>query len=251
MKVVVIGGSGRIGSGVVTRLLAQGHQVISASPSSGVDTLTGEGLAQAFDGAQVVVDVSNSPSFEDRAVLDFFRTATLNVVTAARAAGVQHLVVLSVAGTERLLASGYFRAKLLQESLLQASGLPFTIVRATQFYEFIESIAGFSTQGDTVRLPSSSFQPIAAQDVSALVAAAAQEPPAGGIVEIAGPEAGPMALFVSRFLHRKGDPRTVVAAADAPYFGVAIEEDTLVPAGNPRRGVVRFEEWLRTVAAAQ
>lgn len=248
MKFVVIGGSGLIGSNVVARLRDHGHEVVSASPRSGVDTLTGQGLAQALEGAQVVVDVSNSPSFEDRAVLEFFRKSTLNLVTAARAAGVRHFVALSVVGTERLVGSGYFRAKLLQESMIEASGLPYTIVRATQFFEFIGGIAESGTSGDTVRLPSARFQPMAARDVSELVAEIAQQAPARGIVEIAGPETVPIALFVSRQLHARKDPRTVVAAADAPYFGMPIEDDTLVAGASARQGATRFDQWLRASA---
>jgi uncharacterized protein YbjT (DUF2867 family) len=245
MKFVVIGGSGLIGSRVVARLREHGHEVISASPSSGVDTISGKGLPQALAGADVVVDVTNSPSFEDRAVLNFFRTSTLNLIAAARAANVRHVVALSVVGTERLLGSGYFRAKLLQESMLEASGLPFTIVRATQFFEFIPSLADSCTTGDTVRLPSARFQPMAAQDVSELVAAIAQQEPVLGIVEIAGPETVPIALFVSHHLHGKADPRTVIAAADAPYFGMPIEDDTLVAGSAARQGAIRFDQWLR------
>lgn len=249
MKIVVIGGSGLIGSHVVARLRDHGHEVVSASPRSGVDTVTGAGLAQALEGAQVVVDVTNSPSFEDRAVLEFFRKSTLNVITAARAAGVRHLVALSVVGTERLLGSGYFRAKLLQESMIEASGLPYTIVRATQFFEFIASIGESGTSGDTVRLPAARFQPMAARDVSELVAAIAQEAPVQGMVEIAGPEAVPIAQFVSRQLHRKADPRTVIAAADASYFGVPLDDDTLVAGGAARRGNIRFDQWLEASEA--
>lgn len=250
MKFVVLGGSGLIGSGVVARLRDHGHEVVSASPRSGVDTLTGAGLAEALAGADVVVDVTNSPSFEDGPVLDFFRTSTLNLVAAARRAGVRHVVALSVVGTDKLLGSGYFRAKLVQESMLQASGLPFTIVRATQFFEFIASIADAATTGATVRVPSARFQPMAARDVSALVAAIAQEPPAGGIVEIAGPEAVPIAMFVSRHLHRKSDARMVVAAADAPYFGVPLAEDTLVAGPSARRAATTFQQWLQAQPGA-
>ena len=245
MKFVVFGGSGLIGRNVVARLREQGHEVVSASPSSGVNTLTGEGLAQALEGAQVLVDVTNSPSFEDRAVLEFFRTSTLNLIAGARAAGVRHLVALSVVGTDQMLSSGYFRAKLVQESMLEASGLPYTIVRATQFYEFIANIAAFSAIGDTVRLPTARFQPMAAQDVSDLVAAIAQQEPANAMVEIAGPDAVPLALYVSRLLHAKSDPRTVVAAPDATYFGVDVGRDELVAGPGARRGTMGFEEWLR------
>jgi uncharacterized protein YbjT (DUF2867 family) len=244
MKFVVIGGSGLIGTHVVATLRDHGHEVVAASPRSGVDILTGQGLAQAVEGAQVLIDVSNSPSFEDRAVFEFFRKSTLNLVAAARAAGVQHYVALSVVGTERLLGSGYFRAKLLQESMIEASGLPFTIVRATQFFEFIAGIADSGTSGDTVRLPAARFQPMAARDVSELVAQIAQQAPARGIVEIAGPEAVPIAQFVSRQLHVRKDPRTVVAAADAPYFGMPLEDDTLVARPGARQGAIRFDQWL-------
>lgn len=245
MKIVVIGGTGLIGRNVVAQLREQGHEAVSATPSSGVNAVTGEGLAQAFAGAQVVVDVSNSPSFEDQAVLEFFRASALNIVAAAREAGVRHLVALSVVGTERLLASGYFRAKLLQESVLQASGLPYTIVRATQFYEFIAAIADFSTSGDTVRLPAARFQPMAAGDVSRFVADIAQKEPVNGMVEIAGPEAVPIALYVSRLLHGKADKRSVVATADGAYFGHPITDAALVAGASALKGATSFEAWLK------
>ncbi|KQT13521.1 SDR family oxidoreductase [Ramlibacter sp. Leaf400] len=252
MKVAVIGGSGLIGSRLVDNLRGERHEVVSASPRTGVNTVTGEGLAEALAGAQVVVDVSNSPSFEDAAVLDFFRTSTRNLVDAARRAQVGHLVILSVVGTDRLPTSGYFRAKLAQEELIGKSGLPFTIVRATQFYEFVQGIADGSTTGDTVRVPSALFQPMAARDVSQLLAAIAVRPPAQGIVEIAGPVAAPMAQVVSRLLHSKGDRRSVVAAPDATYFGSPITDQSLVPTSAAAlKGGIGFEEWLETSHAGE
>jgi uncharacterized protein YbjT (DUF2867 family) len=248
MKFVVIGGTGLIGRNVVAQLREQGHEAVSAAPSSGVNAVTGEGLAQAFAGAQVVVDASNSPSFEDAAVLEFFRASAQNIVAAARAAGVRHLVALSVVGTDRMQASGYFRAKLLQESLLQASGLPYTIVRATQFYEFIAAIADFSTSGNTVRVQAANFQPMAARDVSRFVADCAQGAPANGTVEIGGPDTVPLALYVSRWLHARGDRRAVVAAADANYFGVDVGQGELVAGPAARLGRTGFEDWLRANA---
>lgn len=248
MKIVVIGGSGLIGTHVVAQLLAQGHEVVAASPRTGVDTVSGEGLAQALAGAQVVVDVSNAPSFEDQAVLDFFRTSTGNLLRTAKAANVQHLLVLSVVGSERLPDSGYFRAKVVQEDLVRAGGLPFTIVRATQFFEFIASIADASAAGDAVRVPSALFQPMAAKDVSELVATLALREPANGTIEIAGPTAASMGLLVSQLLHSKGDRRRVIAAPDATYFGAPITDATLVPASGALQGRIAFEQWLQARA---
>jgi uncharacterized protein YbjT (DUF2867 family) len=246
MKIVVIGGSGLIGSQVVANLRARDHEVVAASPSTGVNTVTGEGLAAALDGAQAVVDVTNSPSFDEQAVMDFFRTSTGNITSAARAAGVQHFAILSVVGTDRLPASAYFRAKLVQEGLVKESGLPYTIVRATQFFEFVRGIADFGTQGRTVRVPAARFQPMAAKDVAALVATIAAGEPRDGIVDIAGPEAIPMAQLVSRLLGSARDTREVVADASASYFGAAIDDASLVPAGAALMGATRFEDWLKT-----
>jgi uncharacterized protein YbjT (DUF2867 family) len=252
MKFVVIGGSGLIGTGLVANLRQRGHEVVSASPSSGVDTITGRGLEQALAGAQVLVDVSNSPSFEDQAVLEFFRTSTRNLLAAAQTAGVRHFLALSVVGTEKLQQMGYFRAKLVQEDLIKASPVPFTIVRATQFYEFIGGIADAGTSGQTTRVSSALFQPMAAQDVSKLLATLALREPNRATVEIAGPAKVRMDAVVSRFLQVTGDRRTVVAAADAPYFGAPISDDSLVAAPDAMKGDTPFESWLeaRTTAAA-
>jgi uncharacterized protein YbjT (DUF2867 family) len=250
MRIVVIGGSGLIGRGLVANLRRQGHEVFPASPSSGVNTLTGEGLDEAMAGAKVVVDVSNSPSFEGEAAMAFFRTSTRNLLEAVRKAGVGHLVALSVVGTDRLQQNGYFRAKVAQEELIAGSQVPFTIVRATQFFEFIEGIAKAGSQGETVRISNGLFQPIAAQDVSALLAAQALREPLNGTMEIGGPEILPMDVAVSRFLQATGDRRTVVAAADAPYFGQPVVDDALVAAASSVKGGVAFERWLQERAKA-
>lgn len=243
-KIVVIGGTGLVGSQVVNRLRGQGHEVVAASPSRGINTLTGEGLAGALRDARVVVDVSNSPSFEDRAVMDFFQTSTTRLVAACREAGVKHLVALSVVGTDRLQAAGYFRAKLVQENLIRESGLPHTIVRATQFFEFLGSIAHASTVGDEVRIAPALLQPIAAADVSEAVAEAALATPLIGIADIAGPEARPMPEWIGRFLRAKGDPRTVIADAAAGYFGTPVDDQSLVPLGAAKLGGTTLEKWL-------
>lgn len=244
MKVVVIGGSGLIGSKLVDRLRQAGHEAVAASPSRGVNAVTGEGLAAALTGAEVLVDVSNSPSFEDRAVLEFFETSTRNLVATAVAAGVGHFVALSVVGSERLPDSGYFRAKLAQEALIEASGLPYTILRATQFFEFLDAIAGSATEGHTVRLPAAAFQPILSDDVAAALAEVATTDPANAMIELAGPDRLPMAALVARYMAAKRDSRQVVADADARYFGAPIDDRTLVPGTNPRLGATRLEDWL-------
>src|SRR5215472_14655594 len=243
MKIVVIGGSGLIGKKVVTNLRQRGHEVVAGSPSSGVNTVTGEGLAQALAGAQVVVDVANAPSWEDKAVLEFFERSGRNLLAAEAAAGVGHHVALSVVGTDRLLASGYFRAKMAQENLIKASKIPFTIVRATQFFEFVGGIAQFSTEGTTVRLPSALMQPIAADDVAAAVAEAALAKPLNGTVEVAGPEPIRQDELVRHFLSANGDPRKVITDARALYYGVEVNDQSLVPGENPRLGPTRFEDW--------
>jgi len=250
MKIVVIGGSGLIGSKLVTRLDADGHETVAASPSSGVDTLTGAGLSDVLAGAEVVVDVSNSPSFEDAAVLDFFTTSTRNVLAAEATAGVRHHVALSVVGTERWPESGYFRAKLAQEQLIEAGPVPYSLVHATQFFEFVGSIAGSATEGDTVRLPSALVQPIAGDDVADALAAVAVGAPVNGRLEIGGPERFPLDAFVRVGLRSSGDPRTVVTDPRAPYFGAAPGEETLVPAADARLGATRFEDWLSRRPAA-
>jgi uncharacterized protein YbjT (DUF2867 family) len=244
MKIVVIGGSGLIGTKLVKRLRQQGHDVVAASPSSGVNTITGEGLAEALAGAQVVVDVANSPSFEDQAVLEFFETSGRNLLAAEAAAGVGHHVALSVVGTDRLLASGYFRAKMAQENLIKASRIPYTIVRATQFFEFVGGIAESATDGQTVRLPPALMQPIASDDVAAALALVAVEKPLGGTIELAGPEPIRQDELVRRFLSAKGDTRQVTTDVHARYFGTKLNDQSLTPGDNPRIGPTRFEDWL-------
>ena len=248
MKIVVIGGSGLIGSKVVARLRGKGHEVVAASPSTGVNALTGEGLANALDGAQVLVDVSNSPSFEDQAALEFFETGTRNLLAAGAAAGVKHHVALSVVGTERLLAMGYFRAKLLQEDLIKASRIPHTLVRATQFFEFMGAIAQSGTDGGTARLSPALFQPIASGDVADAVADVALGAPANGTVEVAGPERAPIDEMVGRFLSATHDSRRVVADAHAGYFGIPVNDQSLTPGKSPRIGATRLADWLAASA---
>lgn len=247
MKIVVIGGTGLIGSKVVGKLKTKGHEVIAAAPNTGVNTITGEGLAEALAGAQVVVDVANSPSFEDKAAMDFFQTAGRNVTAAEVAAGVKHHVALSVVGTERLLDSGYFRAKLAQEQAIKSSPIPYTIVRATQFFEFIRGIAQSATHGDTVRLSHSLFQPMAAEDVATAVADAALAEPVNGMVEIAGPDAFHIDEIVGRVLAYDKSPQKVVVDAEALYFGVKLTDQSLVPGANPNLGATRFDWWLANV----
>ena len=244
MKIVVVGGTGLIGKGVVKNLCQQGHEVLAASPSSGVNTVTGEGLAQALAGAQVVVDVANAPSWEDKAVLEFFETSGRNLLAAEAAAGVGHHVALSVVGTDRLLASGYFRAKMAQENLIKASPIPYTIVRATQFFEFVGAIAQTATEGQTVRVPPALMQPIAADDVAAAVAEAALAKPLNGTVEVAGPEPIRQDELVRQFLSRTGDARTVIADPKALYYGLVMNDQSLTPGDHPRLGPTRFADWL-------
>lgn len=244
MKIVVIGGTGLIGSKLVQQLAARGHEALAASPNTGVNALTGEGLAKALKGAQVVVDVANSPSFEDQAVLHFFETSGRNLLAAEAAAGVEHHVALSVVGTERLQDSGYFRAKLAQEKLIEAAGIPYTIVRATQFLEFVGAIAESATEGRIVRLSPAMFQPIAADDVATAMADAALAAPVNGMVEIAGPERVGLAALVQRYLKAIGDPRSVLPDASAPYFGVRLDDRSLTPGDTPRLGVIDLEAWL-------
>ena len=244
MKIVVIGGTGLIGSKTVAILRQGGHEVVAASPNSGVNTITGEGVKEAVAGAQVVIDLANSPSFEDKAVLKFFETAGRNLLAAEAAASVRHHVALSIVATDRT-DNGYFRAKLAQEKLIEASGVPYTIVRATQFMEFLGGIADSSADGNTIRLPPILFQPIAADDVAAIVADAALTAPRGGIVEIAGPERAPFNEIVARYLKAVGDPRKVVRDTEARYWGGRVEERSLVPLGEARLGRIGFDEWLR------
>jgi uncharacterized protein YbjT (DUF2867 family) len=244
MKIVVIGGSGLIGSKLVALLRARGHEVNAASPASGVNTLTGEGLADALRGAQVVVDVANSPSFEDQAVLEFFQTSGRNLLAAEAAAGVKHHVALSVVGTDRLAESGYFRGKIVQEKLIREAGIPYTIVHSTQFLEFLGGIAQSATQGQQVRLSTAFVQPIASDDVAAAMADYTLGEPVNGVVEIAGPERVRLADLVQRFLIRTKDSRTVVPDPQARYFGASLQDDTLVPGDNPRIGALDFDTWF-------
>ncbi len=243
-KIVVIGGSGLIGSKLVDRLRRRGHEVVAASPASGVDTITGEGLAEALAGAQIVVDVANSPSFEDKAVLAFFETSGRNLLAAEAAAGVGHHVALSVVGTERLLESGYFRAKLAQERLIKASPVPYSILRATQFFEFVGSIAQAATDGRTVRLSPAFIQPVVSDDVAAALADVTLGTPLNGTAELGGPERFSLDQLVRQFLEAKGDPRQVMADIHARYFGVALDDRSLVPGDGARLGTVRFADWL-------
>jgi uncharacterized protein YbjT (DUF2867 family) len=245
MKIVVIGGSGLIGSKLCKKLAERGHQVVAASPKSGVNTVTGEGLAEAITRAQVVVDVSNAPSWEDAAVMKFFDTSTRNVLAAEVKAGVRHHVALSVVGTERLQESGYFRAKLVQEKLIADSDIPYTIVQATQFFEFLGGIAQASTDGQVVRLPSALMQPMSADDVAAALADYTLGPPLNRIVEIAGPEALGIDEAVQRYLTATGDSRRVITDARAPYYGIKVSERSLLPDDNPPRlGTTPLDEWL-------
>ena len=244
MKVVIIGGSGLIGSKLVARLREQGHEAVPASPDSGVNTLTGEGLADALTGAAVVVDVSNSPSFEDAAVLKFFETSTTNLLAAEAAAGVGHHVAMSVVGSDRAPGSGYLRAKIAQETLIKNSSIPYSIVRATQFFEFLKRIADEATDGNTVRIAPVLFQPIAADDVAKAVARVAVSAPVNGIVEIAGPQQFRFDEFIRLGLGARQDPRVVMADPHARYFGTELGERTLVPGADARLGESRFEDWL-------
>jgi uncharacterized protein YbjT (DUF2867 family) len=244
MKLVIIGGSGLIGSKLVRRLKEHGHAAVPASPDTGVNTLTGEGLAEVLEGASVVVDVSNSPSFEDAAVMNFFTTSTRNLLEAARAAGAMHYVALSVVGTERIPDSPYLRAKNAQETLLKNSGIPYSIIHATQFFEFIERIANEATVGTTVRLPPVLIQPMAADDVAKAVARIAAGAPVNGTVEVAGPQQYRFDELIRQSLRARNDTREVVADAHARYFGAELGERSLIPAGNANLGEIRLQEWL-------
>jgi uncharacterized protein YbjT (DUF2867 family) len=249
MKIVVIGGSGLIGTKLVNKLRENGQEVIAASPASGVDTLTGIGLAEALKGARVVVDVSNSPSFEDRAVLTFFETSCRHLLPAEAAAGVRHHVALSVVGADRMPDSGYMRAKIAQEKLVKAAKVPYTILRATQFFEFIGRIADGSTDGNTVRLAPALMQPVAADDVAAALASVAMGTPVNGTVELAGPEPLRLDELARRLLSAKKDARQVTADVHARYFGAELNDQSLTPGDDPRIGPTRFEEWLSRSAA--
>lgn len=250
MKIVVIGGTGLIGSKLVEQLRERGQEVVAASPASGVNSVTGEGLADALKGASVVVDVTNSPSWEDAAVLKFFETSTRNLLKQDAIAGVRHHIALSVVGTERLLESGFFRAKMAQENLIKGSAIPYSIVRATQFFEFVSKIADLSTEGDKVRLPPVLFQPMAADDVATALAGIAMGSPVKGTVEIEGPEQFHLDELVRRDLAARKDPREVISDPQARYYGIAVSERSLVPEDKARRGKTRFEDWLRATTKA-
>lgn len=244
MNIVIIGGTGLIGKQVTTLLQQAGHAVTAASPSSGVNAVTGEGLDQALAGAQVVVDVTNSPSFEDEAVMHFFRASTQNLLAASQRAGVRHFVALSVVGSERLPESGYFRAKVAQEALIKAGPVPYTLVRATQFFEFLMSVAHVGTVGDTVPLPSAPLQPIAAADVAAALADVAVQVPLNDTCEVAGPEAVPLDALIRRVLEARQDPRKVVSDPNAWYFGTPIDDRSLVPGPGARIAATTLDQWL-------
>lgn len=246
MRIVVIGGTGLIGSKTVAILRQGGHVVVAASPNNGINSITGEGLQAAIAGAQVVVDLANSPSFEDKAVREFFETSGRNVHAAEAAAGVRHHVALSIVGADRTPENGYFRAKVAQEKLIEASGVPYTIIRSTQFMEFLRGIADAGTVGNVVRLSPGLFQPIAADDVAAFVAQVALAAPRNGIVEIAGPERAPFDEIIARYLKAVGDVREVVRDPEARYFGGVVEERSLVPLGEARLGRIGFDEWCRS-----
>ena len=245
MKIVIIGGTGLIGSKTAAILRQSGHDVVAASPRTGVNTITGEGLKEGLAGAQVVIDLSNSPSFEDKAVLEFFETSGRNLRTAEAEAGVRHHVALSIVGTDRTPENGYFRAKVAQEKLVAASGIPYTVIRSTQFMEFLGGIADSSMQGNTVHMSPGMFQPIAADDVAAIVADVALAAPRNGIIDIAGPDRAPFNEIIARYLKAAGDPREVVCDPAARYFGGIVEELSLVPLGDARVGKTGFDEWLR------
>jgi uncharacterized protein YbjT (DUF2867 family) len=248
MKIVVIGGTGLIGSKTIPILRQGGHEALAASPNTGVNTITGEGLTEALAGAQVVVDLANAPSWEDEVVLEFFKTSGRNLLAAEAVAGVRHHVALSIVGTDRTPENGYFRAKVAQENLIETSGIPYTIIRSTQFMEFLSGIAASSTSGDIVRLSPGLFQPIAADDVAAIVADVALAAPRNGIVEIAGPERAPFNEIVARYLKGVGDPREVVRDPEARYFGGRVEERSLVPLAEARLGRIGLDEWIRSQA---
>ena len=245
MKIVVIGGTGLIGSKTVAILRQGGHEVVAASPQSGINTITGEGLNEAMAGAQVVIDLANSPSFEDKAVLEFFETSGRNLLAAEAAAGVRHHVALSIVGTDRTPDNGYFRAKVAQEKLIVASAIPYTIIRSTQFLEFLGGIAASSADGNIVRISTGLFQPIAADDVAAFVADVAVAKPANGIVEIAGPERAPFNEIIARYLKAVGDPREVVGDSEARYWGGLVDDRSLVPLGEARLGAMRLDDWVK------
>lgn len=244
MKIVVIGGTGLIGSKTVEKLRQLGHEVIAASPASGVNTITGEGLDEVLTAADVVIDVANSPSFEDKAVMEFFETSGRNLLAAEANAGVKHHIALSVVGTERLQESGYFRAKAAQEALIKSSGIPYSIVHSTQFFEFLGGIAASAAKDEAIHLSPAAVQPIASDDVAAAVADVAVGAPVNGTIEIAGPEVASLSSLVARYLSEVNDPRTVVSDANARYFGASLNDQSLVPGANPRLGKINFETWF-------
>jgi uncharacterized protein YbjT (DUF2867 family) len=246
MKIVIIGGTGLIGRKLAAQLETVGHDVVVAAPSTGVNSLTGEGLEEALTGAHVVVDVTNSPSFDDNAVMDFFRTSTKHLLDAAKAAGISHYVGLSVVGSDRIRDSGYLRAKRIQEGLIETGGVRYTILRATQFFEFLKAIADGGTKDNIVHMSPSKFQPVAANDVAGTLAEIATEQPKNGVVELAGPEASGMAEFIQKFLSSIGDERKVVPDPDTKYFGAVLDKDGLAPTGKFVAGRIRFADWLRT-----
>lgn len=249
MKIVIIGGTGLIGSKTAVILRRRGHEVLAASPKTGINTITGVGLEAALAGAQVVIDLANSPSFEDKAVLEFFQTSGRNLLAAEAGAGVRHHLALSIVGIDRTPDNGYFRAKVAQEQLIEAAGIPYTIIRSTQFLEFLDGIATSSTDGKSVRLSPGLFQPIAGDDVAAIVVDVALESPRNGIIEIAGPERAPFDEMIARYLKAVGDPRTVVRDPEARYFGGRVEARSLVPLGDARLGRIGLDEWLRRLQA--
>jgi uncharacterized protein YbjT (DUF2867 family) len=251
MKIVVIGGTGLIGSKTVERLRKKGHEVVAASPNSGVNTLTGEGLADALAGAQVVIDLANSPAFDEKSAIEFFEKSGRNLLAAEKAAGVEHHVALSVVGTERLQGSGYFRGKMAQERLIKASGIPYTIVHSTQFFEFMGAIAQSGTVGQVANLSPAYVQPIGADDVADVMADVALSAPMNDTVEIAGPERVRLSELVGRFLKATKDPRKVVADTHALYFGIELDDRSLVPGDNPRIGATHFDDWLSHAAHAR
>ena len=249
MKIVVIGGTGLIGSMVISKVRERGYDVIAASPNSGVNTLTGEGVAEVLEGASVVVDVSNSPSFEDAPVMEFFKTSTANLIRSEAAAGVGHHVALSIVGCDRLPDSGYMRAKVAQEKLIRESSIPYSIIRATQFFEFVNRIADFATEGDTVRLPPVRFQPMAAENVARAVSTVAMRSPLNGIVDVGGPEQFRFDELIRLGLSARNDPREVIADPHARYFGTELSEFSLVPGNDALLGEIRFEDWLSQPAS--
>lgn len=250
MKIVINGGTGLIGSKTTSRLSCAGHEVIAGSPQTGLNSITGEGIQAALNGAQVVIDLSNSPSFEDAAVMEFFRTSTSNLAAAARDAGVRHFIALSIVGTERLPSSGYFRAKNVQEDLIRTSGLPYTIVHSTQFFEFLGAMAKSWEAGDKVVVPPAQIQPIAADDVAHVMAEVALAKPRNGVLEISGPERFQIRDVIADYLAASDDPRTVVTSPDARYFGAELEDGSLVSNGSPRLGQIDFSRWFTARAAA-